>query len=70
MLQLISCLYVGSIWPYGVNLLSHNYGCTNSKYGNNGSLGNSSFCSLGKVSQQQGCHSNPSILVPFLTVLL
>ena len=56
---MISCLCVGSLWPYGAYLLSQAYGCTNSKYSHNGSLG--------KGSQQWGCHYN---LVPFLTVLL
>ena len=62
MVYLISCLCVGSILPYGAYLVSEVYGWNNSKSAYNGSLD--------EGSQQRGCHSNLSMLVPLLTVLL
>ena len=53
---------MGSKWPYGAYLVSQACGCNDSKCGHNGSLDESTW--------QQGFHSNLSILVPFLTVLL
>ena len=62
MLYLISCLCVGSILPYDAYLVSQANGCNDSKCGHNGSLGES--------IRQQGFHSNLSVFVPFVTVLL